>query len=63
MERAARRSVAQRRSFREVLLELPEVAEALGPDGLDEALDPQRYLGATSQLIDRALRAHAGAGG
>ena len=40
VEKAARRSVESGRPFREVLLELPEVAESLGPDGLDAALDP-----------------------
>jgi 3-carboxy-cis,cis-muconate cycloisomerase len=55
--RAARRSVQEGRPFREVLLELPEVGERLGPDGLDRALDPRRYLGVSDQLVDRALRA------
>jgi 3-carboxy-cis,cis-muconate cycloisomerase len=58
VEEAARRSVDERRGFREVLLELPEVAAGLGPDGLDEALDPAGYLGVTAQLIDTALEAH-----
>jgi 3-carboxy-cis,cis-muconate cycloisomerase len=58
VEKAARRSVDERRGFREVLLELPGVADGLGPDGLDAALDPAGYLGVTSELIDRALEAH-----
>ena len=58
VEKAARRSVEEGRGFREVLLALPEVADVLGPDGLDGALDPAAYLGVTPELIDRALAAH-----
>jgi 3-carboxy-cis,cis-muconate cycloisomerase len=58
VERAARRSVDSGRGFREILLELPEVHDGLGPEGLDAALDPAGYLGATAELIDRALAAH-----
>jgi len=58
VERAARRSVESGREFREVLLELPEVADTLGPDELDAALDPAGYLGVAGELIDRALAAH-----
>lgn len=62
VERAARRSVAQARAFRDVLLELREVDDALGPGGLDAALDPAGYLGVTAELIDRALAAHRSRG-
>jgi 3-carboxy-cis,cis-muconate cycloisomerase len=58
--KAARRSVDDGRGFRDVLLELPEVADGLGADGLDEALDPTGYLGVTAELIDRALAGHRG---
>lgn len=58
VEQAARRSVDDRRPFREVLLELPQVADSLGADGLDAALDPAGYLGVSGELIDRALSAH-----
>jgi 3-carboxy-cis,cis-muconate cycloisomerase len=60
VEKAARRSVSDGREFREVLLEMPEVSEALGPDGLDAALNPAAYLGVTAELIDRALAGHRG---
>jgi adenylosuccinate lyase len=46
------------RAFREVLLEVPAVADSLGADGVDTALDPASYLGVTAELIDRALAAH-----
>jgi 3-carboxy-cis,cis-muconate cycloisomerase len=58
LEQAARQSVESGRGFREVLLELPGVADALGPGELDRALDPAGYLGVTAELIDRALAAH-----
>jgi 3-carboxy-cis,cis-muconate cycloisomerase len=54
VERAARAG----RPFRDALLEQPDVSHALGPDGVDRALDPAGYLGATAQLIDRALALH-----
>jgi 3-carboxy-cis,cis-muconate cycloisomerase len=60
VERAARQSVESGREFREVLLERNEVRDALGPEGLDAALDPAGYLGVAGELIDRALAAHRG---
>jgi 3-carboxy-cis,cis-muconate cycloisomerase len=60
VEGAARASVDEKRPLREVLLELPEVADGLGEDGLDAALDPATYLGVTARLIDRALETHRG---
>ncbi len=60
VEKAARQSVESGRVFREVLLELPEVSDGIGPEGLDAALDPARYLGMTAELIDRALAGHRG---
>ncbi len=58
VEKAARQSAESGRAFREVLLELPAVADSLGSDGVDAALDPGSYLGVTAELIDRALAAH-----
>jgi 3-carboxy-cis,cis-muconate cycloisomerase len=60
VERAARASVDEKRPLREVLLELPEVANGLGQNALDSALDPAKYLGVTAELIDQALEAHRG---
>jgi 3-carboxy-cis,cis-muconate cycloisomerase len=60
VEKAARRSVESGREFRAVLLDIPEVADGLGADGLDEALDPAGYLGVSAELIDRALAEHRG---
>ncbi len=49
------RAAQDGRPFREALLDVSEVADALGPEGVDRALDPARYLGMTQRLIDRAL--------
>jgi 3-carboxy-cis,cis-muconate cycloisomerase len=57
---AARASVRNGRTFREALLELPQVRDGLGPAGLDAALDPKNYLGVSEELISRALAAHRG---
>ena len=58
VEEAARRAVDAGRPVRDVLLEVPEVASALGEQGLDAALAPEGYLGMARELIDRALTAH-----
>ena len=58
VQEAARTSVDQNRSLREVLLELSAVTGVLGEDEIDAALDPAAYLGVTAELIGRALAAH-----
>jgi 3-carboxy-cis,cis-muconate cycloisomerase len=58
VDQAARAATDGGRPLREELLEAPEVAAALGPAGVDRALDPGRYLGSAQALIDRALAAH-----
>lgn len=55
---AAARAAQEDRPFRDALLDVPQVAERLGEDGVDAALDPRGYLGASDELIDRALAAH-----
>jgi 3-carboxy-cis,cis-muconate cycloisomerase len=56
---AAAVSEREGRSFRQVLMGLPEVSGVLGAGGLDAALDPGGYLGVTDELIGRALAEHA----
>ncbi len=56
---AAARSARDGTSFRDALLQAPEVADGLGAQRLDAALDPAGYLGITEELIDRALGARA----
>jgi 3-carboxy-cis,cis-muconate cycloisomerase len=58
VEAAAARAVDGGRPFRDELLDDPEVAAHLGPEGVDAALDPGRYLGSAPALVDRALAAH-----
>jgi 3-carboxy-cis,cis-muconate cycloisomerase len=58
LEKASQSAASEGRTLREALLELPEVADALGPDGLEKALAPEAYLGVAGELIDRALAAH-----
>jgi len=56
---AAAISAREGRPFRQVLMGLPEVSRVLDARGLDAALDPSGYLGATAELIGRALAEHA----
>jgi 3-carboxy-cis,cis-muconate cycloisomerase len=58
VEQAARRAISEKRPFRDVLLEEPEVAAHLSAEGVDAALTPERYLGVAGAFIDRALAAH-----
>jgi 3-carboxy-cis,cis-muconate cycloisomerase len=58
VEAAAQRALNERRPVRDALLELPQVRDSLGPDGLAAALAPEGYLGAAGELIDRAIAAH-----
>ncbi|MFT3864233.1 MAG: 3-carboxy-cis,cis-muconate cycloisomerase [Solirubrobacterales bacterium] len=55
---ASKRAVLESRPLVEVAGETAEIVEALGEDGIVAALDPAAYLGATDELIDRALAAH-----
>jgi 3-carboxy-cis,cis-muconate cycloisomerase len=58
VDEAAQRAAADGRPLGDTLLEVPEVADRLGPAGVEAALDPERHLGSAQALIDRALAAH-----
>ena len=58
VETAAQRAVRERRGLKDVLLEQPDVMGAIDLDDLERVLSPESYLGATDELIDRALAAH-----
>jgi 3-carboxy-cis,cis-muconate cycloisomerase len=55
---ASERTGAEGRSLAEAAAETPEIAGALGADGIARALDPAAYLGSSEELIDRAIAAH-----
>ncbi|HEX4732242.1 MAG TPA: 3-carboxy-cis,cis-muconate cycloisomerase [Solirubrobacterales bacterium] len=55
---ASRRAAAEGRPLSEVAADTSEIADVLGSGGIRDALDPAAYLGATDELIDRALAAH-----
>ena len=52
----SRRVASDGTDLRRAALEDTRVRAVLGPDAIDAALDPARYLGSTDTLIDRALR-------
>jgi 3-carboxy-cis,cis-muconate cycloisomerase len=59
VERAASRTLAEKRPFAAVLSEAPEIRGRLSAADLERLLDPLGYLGAADALIARALTAHA----
>jgi 3-carboxy-cis,cis-muconate cycloisomerase len=61
VERAIQRCRTSGRHLRDELLADPTVTTHLTAADLDEALDPDRYLGATQVFIDRALAAYRSA--
>jgi 3-carboxy-cis,cis-muconate cycloisomerase len=63
--RASERAVSAGLQLRDVLLGVPELADALAAAGIsaeqvEAALEPAGYLGATQVFIDAALAAHGG---
>ena len=62
LREAAQRAREQGRPLEAILGEDEQVLGALGRDGLQAALDPERYLGVSGALIDRALALAAGPG-
>jgi 3-carboxy-cis,cis-muconate cycloisomerase len=63
IQRLASAAVGSGRPLREVLVGDPQVRANLDEAEVDRLLDPEGYLGAAGQLIDRALAAHrVGAG-
>lgn len=55
---ASRRALDEGRPLLEVAAAVPEIAAALGEQGVAAALDPGAYLGSAGELVDRALAAH-----
>ena len=55
---ASRRALEESRPLADVAAAVPQIATALGPEGIAEALDPVADLGSAAELVDRALAAH-----
>jgi 3-carboxy-cis,cis-muconate cycloisomerase len=62
LRETTRRAREQNRALEAILGEDEQVLGVLGREGLRAALDPERYLGVSAALIDRALALAAGAG-
>ncbi|MGC1184104.1 MAG: adenylosuccinate lyase family protein [Candidatus Dormiibacterota bacterium] len=60
VDEASRRSTANATGLRDELANVPEASQDLGSAGLDELFEPATYLGATQELIDRALALRPG---
>jgi 3-carboxy-cis,cis-muconate cycloisomerase len=58
VQRLAGEAAAGGRPLRDVLLADPQVRAHLDEAGIDRLLDPEGYLGAAGQLVDRALADH-----
>ena len=52
---ACRKAIESDRPLCDVLLEIPEVADPLGPEALRRLTDPANYLGAAQAMVDRVL--------
>jgi 3-carboxy-cis,cis-muconate cycloisomerase len=63
VQRLSRQAAGGGRPLRAALAADPQVREHLDEADLDRLLDPEGYLGAAEQLIDRALAAHRDATG
>jgi len=59
---AAQKAFASERALADVLAARPEVTAHVDRDDLARLLDPAGYLGASDELIARALRGHSGKG-
>ena len=55
VEAASHRTLESGRSLREELLAEPALREALSPEKIDAALDPEGYLGSAEAFVQRAL--------
>jgi 3-carboxy-cis,cis-muconate cycloisomerase len=55
VQTAARRTADDGEPFRDELLAEPDLREALSPEEVDVALDPEGYLGSAEAFVQRAL--------
>jgi 3-carboxy-cis,cis-muconate cycloisomerase len=59
VDRAAKRALDEGVAFADALRQDPEVTKWLGSDALADALEPEDYLGVSTQFVARALAAAA----
>ena len=59
VEDASRRAVEASRPLRDELVEDEAIAQALSPEEIDRALDPEHYRGSAEAFVDRALARYA----
>jgi len=55
VEAAARRAIAENRPLADICSETPEIAEVLGAEGIERALDPAGYLGLAAASVDTVV--------
>jgi 3-carboxy-cis,cis-muconate cycloisomerase len=55
---AARQAHDEGRAFADVLAGVPEIAAVMGPHDIEQALSPDRYLGASADFIASVLERH-----
>jgi adenylosuccinate lyase len=56
LRKLALKSEAEKRHFRQILLENKAVTERLSPKEIDEALDPRNYLGTALKQVENIVR-------
>jgi 3-carboxy-cis,cis-muconate cycloisomerase len=57
VEEACRRTIAENRPLRDVLLESPQICRHLSQADIDRLLDPRNYLGSAQCFIARVIGA------
>jgi 3-carboxy-cis,cis-muconate cycloisomerase len=56
LEAASKQAAAERRHLREVIAEIPQIADELQPARLNALFEPAAYLGSADEFIERALK-------
>ncbi|WP_405891178.1 lyase family protein [Streptomyces sp. NBC_00133] len=56
---ACHTALTDHRPLVDALLDVPQIRERFSADDIDDLLDPSRYLGASADLVDRALDHYA----
>ncbi|MEJ8574583.1 3-carboxy-cis,cis-muconate cycloisomerase [Microbaculum marinum] len=56
VQQIAEHAISQQRTLRDVAMDTEDVAEVIGIDGIEKALDPASYLGIAEATVDAAIR-------